>query len=75
MTMLAKTCIKNARYKLGMSQVEFAEFLGVNKASINMYEKGVRNPSFKIIRKIVDKLKTMNINLEYTDLRDDMVKS
>jgi len=68
--MSAKDCIKNARYKLGMTQVEFAAFLGVNKSIISLYELGLRSPSFTSIRKIVDKLKTKDIYFDYIDLKD-----
>jgi transcriptional regulator with XRE-family HTH domain len=71
--MSARTCIKNARYKLGMSQFEFAAFLGLNKSAISLYETGARCPKFSTIRDIVDKLKTRGIHLEYADLRDDGV--
>lgn len=69
--MSAKECIKNARYKLCMTQREFAEFLGVNKASISLYETGDRSPSFPTIRQIVDKLKKHGITIEYSDLTDE----
>ena len=71
MLMSVKECLKNARYKLGLSQREFAELMGVNKASISLYETGERQPSFPTIRKIVEKLKSHDIQLNYSDLRDD----
>ncbi len=70
-SMTAKDCLKNARYTLGMSQREFALFLDVNHASINLYESGKSHPSFPTIRRIVEKLKTKGIILNYSDLRDD----
>jgi transcriptional regulator with XRE-family HTH domain len=66
----ARECIKNARYKLGLNQREFAEMLDISKASVSLYENGDRQPSFPAIRKIVDRLRQHNINLEYSDLRD-----
>lgn len=70
-TMSVKDCIKSARYKLGMSQIEFSVFLGINKASISQYERGMKQPGFKSIRLIVDKLKEKGIYLAYSDLRLD----
>ena len=69
--MAVNECLKNVRYQLGLSQREFADLLGVNKASISLYEIGVRQPSFPTIRKIVNELKKHNIQLKYSDLRND----
>lgn len=69
--MSAKECLRKARYKLGMTQKEFADLLGINKSSLSLYETGDRQPGFPRIRKIVEKLKQHNIHLEYKDLRDD----
>lgn len=68
--MLVKECIKNVRYKLCLTQRDFAKLVGVDKASISLYETGERVPSLTSIRKIVDKLKEKNINLEYSDLME-----
>ena len=43
------TKIKNLREKAGMTQTELAEKLGLSKSVISAYEKGIRNPSFKIL--------------------------
>ena len=71
MLMSAKECLKKARYKLGMNQKEFAEFLSISKGSVSLYELGARKPGFPVIRKIVKKLKERNINIEYSDLKED----
>ncbi len=68
--MSAKECLKKARYELGMTQDEFAKLLGINKASISLYENGQRTPSFPRIRNIVTILKDKNIELKYSDLKD-----
>lgn len=68
--MSAKQCIKKVRYELGLSQIEFAELVGVHKAAISLYETGARTPSFPTIRKIVDKLKEKGIEIKYSDLRE-----
>ena len=61
--MSVKDCLKNARYKLGLSERDFAELMGINEASISLYETGDRQPSFPTIRKIVEKLKSHDILL------------
>lgn len=43
------TKIKNLREKAGMTQTELADKLGLSKSVISAYEKGIRNPSFKIL--------------------------
>lgn len=43
------TKIKNLREKAGMTQTELADRLGLSKSVISAYEKGIRNPSFKIL--------------------------
>lgn len=43
------TKIKNLREKAGMSQTELADKLGLSKSVISAYEKGIRNPSFKVL--------------------------
>lgn len=69
--MTVSECLKNVRYKLCLTQREFADLLGLNKASISLYETGDRKPSFHTIRQIVERLKEKDINLDYSDLRDD----
>ena len=41
--------IKKLREKAGMSQTELADKLGLSKSVISAYEKGIRNPSFKVL--------------------------
>lgn len=43
------TKIKILREKAGMTQTELANRLGLSKSVISAYEKGIRNPSFKIL--------------------------
>ena len=44
----------DVRKKAGMTQTELAEKLGVSKSVISAYEKGIRNPSYKILRLLAD---------------------
>ena len=44
--------IKELRSKMTLSQVEFAQLLGVSFASVNRWEIGKHEPTIKIKRKI-----------------------
>lgn len=44
--------IKKLRSKMTLSQVEFAQLLGVSFASVNRWETGKHEPTIKIKRKI-----------------------
>lgn len=44
--------IKALREKAGMTQTELAEKLGVSKSVVSAYEKGIRNPSYKVLSQI-----------------------
>lgn len=44
--------IKELRNKMTLSQVEFAQVLGVSFASVNRWENGKHEPTIKIKRKI-----------------------
>lgn len=44
--------IKELRTKMTLSQIEFAQVLGVSFASVNRWETGKHEPTIKIKRKI-----------------------
>lgn len=44
--------IKKLREKMTLSQMEFAEVLGVSFASVNRWETGKHEPTIKIKRKL-----------------------
>lgn len=46
--------IKKARESADITQVELAEYLKLNPATINNYEKGNRQPSLQTLNKIAD---------------------
>ena len=46
--------IKNLREISGMTQTDLAEKIGVTKSMISAYEKGIRNPSFKVLYQLCD---------------------
>ena len=56
--------IKKLRSKMLLTQMEFAQFLGVSFASINRWETGKHEPTTKIKRRIVELCKENNIKLE-----------
>ncbi len=56
------TKIKNLREKAGMTQTELASKLGLSKSIVSAYEKGIRNPSFKILPQLA---KTFNVTELY----------
>ncbi len=43
--LMSKEEIRKIRLALGMNQTEFAEAVGVNQASVSLWEKGLRSPS------------------------------
>ena len=45
--------IKELRFKLGLTQKEMSEFLGVSFATLNRWENGHFNPTFKYKVKIM----------------------
>lgn len=59
--MIIGSKIKKARTKLGLTQTDLGNLIGVSKVSICGYEKGARTPSIELILKLVD---ILNINLE-----------
>ena len=46
--------LRQLRQEQGLSQSALAEKVGLSKSSINMYERGEREPGFEIARKIAD---------------------
>lgn len=54
--------IKDLREKSGMTQTELANKVGVSKSVISAYEKGIRNPSYKVVPLIA---KVFNVSQLY----------
>jgi len=48
--------IKSKRKKLGMTQGQFADFLGVSTTAVCFYERGINTPSLATAEMIVEKL-------------------
>lgn len=56
--------LKKLRNKMLMTQVEFAEMLGVSFATINRWETGKYKPTMKARRKLAPLFKKYNIEVE-----------
>lgn len=54
--------LKLLRNEKNMSQQELAEALGISKSSINMYERGERQPNFEVLETIAD---FFNVDIDY----------
>lgn len=55
--------IVSLRNKLILSQEDFAKLLGVSFASVNRWERGHREPTIKVKRKIVELCEKQGIQL------------
>lgn len=60
-----KDAIKELRKRMLVSQSELAEKLGVSFATVNRWEQGLHQPTFKYKRKIVSLCKKHKINFEF----------
>ena len=56
--------IKKLRSKMLLTQMEFAQFLGVSFASINRWETGRFEPTMKIKRKLAPIFRKYRIDVE-----------
>lgn len=56
--------IKTLRVKMLLTQMEFASVLGVSFESVNRWENGKNEPSFKVKRKILQLAKENKIEVE-----------
>lgn len=54
--------LKLLRTERNMSQQELADALGISKSSINMYERGERQPNFETLEAIAD---YFNVDIDY----------
>ena len=81
------TKIKELRDASGMTQTELAERIGVSKSVISAYEKGIRNPSHKVIQSIAEVFgisalsfyergyfKNQSVTIDITDLNSEQQK-
>lgn len=67
--------LRQLRLGKKLSQAELAEYIGVSKSSINMYERGEREPGFETIEAIADFFNVdMNHLLGYEQLKMNLLE-
>ena len=54
--------LRQLRTVKGLSQLDFAKQLGISKSSVNMYERGEREPNFELLEAIAD---YFNVDMDY----------
>ena len=54
--------LRKLRVGTGLSQNELSKFIGISKSSINMYERGEREPNFETLETIAD---FFNVDTDY----------
>lgn len=62
--------LKALRTNKGLSQAEFAKYIKVSKSSINMYERGEREPGLETLERIAD---YFNVDMDYLLGKSDVV--
>ena len=60
--------LKYLRQEAKLSQAEFAKQIGISKSSINMYERGEREPSIETMETIAD---YFNVDMDYLHGKSD----
>jgi len=61
--------LRELRNLRGISQNELSKHIGVSKSSVNMYERGEREPGFETLEAIAD---FFNVNMDYLLGRETM---
>lgn len=64
--------LKALRNNRGISQNELSKHIGVSKSSINMYERGEREPGFETLEAIAD---FFNVNMDYLLGREPLIRT
>jgi transcriptional regulator with XRE-family HTH domain len=62
--------IKGLRYRLGMTQVAFAETLGIKRSSLGAYEEGRCFPSYEVLKRVTELTETTQEEILYRPLFD-----
>jgi len=62
--------LKLLRTNKGLSQADFAKQIKISKSSVNMYERGEREPSFKTLEHIAD---YFNVDMDYLLGKSDII--
>ena len=69
--MMTKETIFKLRQELCMEQKELAVLIGVSKQSLWAYEKGVRNPSRPVVRKLMELVKKHKLKFKLEDFMNE----
>ena len=69
-----KTRIKELRARLGMTQEDLAEIVGVRRETILFLEKGKYNPSLLLAKKVAKALKAESIEEVFVFEKSDLSK-
>lgn len=54
--------LRTLRVEKGLSMLDFANDLGISKSSVNMYERGEREPNFELLEAFAD---YFNVDMDY----------
>lgn len=54
--------LRTLRVENGLSMLDFANDLGISKSSVNMYERGEREPNFELLEAFAD---YFNVDMDY----------
>lgn len=63
--------LRTLRTDKGLSQMDFAKQIRISKSSVNMYERGEREPSFETLEVIAD---YFNVDMDYLLGKSDIVR-
>lgn len=62
--------LMKAREKMGITQKELAERTGIYQADISKIERGIANPSLKVLNRLADGM-NMKLNLTFVSIREN----
>ena len=62
--------LRQLRTARDLSQLEFSKYIGISKSSVNMYERGEREPGLETLETIAD---FFNVDLDYLLGKSDVV--
>lgn len=62
--------LMKAREKMGITQKELAERTGIYQADISKIERGIANPSLKVLNRLADGM-NMKLNLTFVSTREN----
>lgn len=61
--------LRELRNSKGLSQQKLSDFLGISKSSVNMYERGEREPGLEMVENIAD---FFNVDVDYLFGKSDI---